>query len=42
MMLFTDSEAKFIKWYDYLWLLIPIAGIAVMVVIVIDREARET
>jgi hypothetical protein len=41
-MLFADSETKFIKWYDYLWLLIPIAGIAIMVAVVLDRKARET
>jgi hypothetical protein len=34
----TDSEMRFVKWYDYLWLLIPIAGIAVMIAVVLDRE----
>lgn len=40
-MVFTDEEAKFVKWYDYVWLLIPIAGIAIMVAVVLDRMGRE-
>ncbi len=36
-MLFTDKELQYIKWYDYLWLLIPIAGIAAMVLVVTER-----
>lgn len=27
----TTEEKKFIKWYDYLWFIIPIAGIAIFV-----------
>jgi len=37
----TDDEDKFVKWYDYLWLLIPIAGITMMVATVLDRKKRE-
>lgn len=37
-MIFTERELKFIKWYDYLWLLIPIAGIAAMAIVVTGRE----
>ena len=40
-MVFTDEEAKFVKWYDYIWMLIPIAGIAIMVAVVLDRMGRE-
>ena len=40
-MVFTDEEAKFVKWYDYIWLLIPIAGIAIMVAVVLDRTERK-
>lgn len=38
--MFTDNERSFIKWYDYLWLLVPIAGIAMMVVVVTDRAQK--
>jgi hypothetical protein len=34
----SDIEMRFVKWYDYLWLLIPIAGIAMMVAAVLARE----
>jgi hypothetical protein len=37
-MILTPDEAKLVRWYDYLWLAIPIAGIAIFVAIVTDRE----
>jgi hypothetical protein len=39
-MLFTDEESKHVKWYDYFWLLIPIAGIAMFVVTDRARSAK--
>lgn len=32
---------KYIKWYDYLWLLIPIAGLAGFVLAVKERAKKE-
>jgi hypothetical protein len=37
-MFFTKEEEKYIKWYDHLWLLIPIAGIAMFVAVVVERS----
>lgn len=43
-MVLTDSEAKHIKWWDYLWFLIPIAGMVAFVAAVVARarEAEES
>ena len=30
-----------VRWYDYLWLLIPIAGFAYFVLVISLREERE-
>lgn len=34
----TTNELKYLKWKDYLWLLIPIAGFPIIIVIVIVSE----
>lgn len=36
----TPRECKFVRWYDYLWLLMPIAGIAFFVAVVTARSRR--
>jgi len=35
----TPNEAKFVRWYDILWLIIPIAGIAMFVAVVERKTA---
>ena len=41
--MFTKKELKLAKWYDYLWLAIPIAGIAFFVFTMENRilEAKK-
>lgn len=36
--MFSPEQEKLIRWYDWLWLLIPIAGVAIMAVVLHDRE----
>jgi len=36
--MFSPEQEKLIRWYDWFWLLIPIAGIAVMMAVLRDRE----
>ena len=40
--MFTSEESKYVKWYDYFWLLIPIAGIAMFVAVVTNRVKKST
>ncbi len=34
-------DSKHERWYDWLWLLIPIAGVAFMALAISDRKIRE-
>ena len=40
MKMFNDNRQYFVKWYDYLWLLIPVAGIVMFIVSVEDRQKK--
>ena len=39
--LIPENLRKYIKWYDYFWLLIPIAGISAFALVVYSRSWPE-